>query len=235
MTLFAVLFFYSKSLLAQSPLEYLNDFGGVVVPAINIDVLPYKNTDTQVAPSLVIMGNINKLFIEGNRLGYMVNRSDFGALSVVGQIRAHQYTPEDSEFGQRDKALELGFQLAKPLNQQYIVQASAFADVSGTHKGQEFELSLFRRDFWGDFRLLTLLALQQQSQELTGYYADTVNYQADADTNAEIELIGVYEFSERFNVTAVYRHYIHGDGLANSPLTDSRHTQRLVLGVGWSF
>lgn len=211
------------------------DFSGVVAPAIGVDSLPYKDTDTEVYPSLLIMGTAGKLFIEGNRAGYVLNRSDFGAFSVVGQSRTHQYIPDSSGLGERDKALEAGVQLAKPLGGGWSGQLTLFTDISDTHKGQEFEVAAYRRDFFGDFRLLTLVALQQQSKDLTQYYAGTDTYKPSGDLNAEIELIGVYDINEDISAIAVFRHYFHGSGIDDSPLTDSNQTSRLMFGVGWSF
>lgn len=218
--------------LAQSTLF---EFNGLVAPAISIDQLPYKDTDTQVSPSLLVMGHAGRLFIEGNRAGYRLNRSDFGALSVLGQWRTHQYIPDDAPFEQRDKAVELGIQLAKPLGSGWNLQASALTDISNKHQGQEYELGLYRRDNIGSLRLLSLVAVQQQSKQLTGYYADTEGYQADADTNVELEFIGIYPITGDIEAVAIYRHYFHGSELKNSPLTDSRSTKKLSLGLGWRF
>lgn len=215
--------------------DIISDFSGVVAPAVTTEVLPYRDVDTQVNPSLIIMGRSGKLFIEGNRAGYLLNRTDFGALSLLGQSRNHQYIPDDASLMKRDKAFELGFQLAKPITDSWSAQLTLFTDASDTHNGQEIEFGFYRRDFWGDFRLLTLFALQQQSRSLTGYYADTQEYSADGDLNGEVEFIGVYEWTRDINLTFVYRHYVHGNGLADSPLTDSRQTRKFSLGVGWSF
>lgn len=210
-------------------------FKGLVAPAVSIDNLPYKDTDTEVAPSLLVMGHAGKLFIEGNRAGYRLNRSELGAFSVVGQLRTHQYIPDDSPFEERDKAVELGFQLAKPIGAGWNIQATALTDVSSKHKGQEYELGLYRRDMIGDVRLLSLFAVQKQSKKLTGYYADTAGYEADGDTNVEVEFIGIYPVTENLEAIMVYRHYFHGSELKDSPLTDASSTQKLSIGMGWRF
>lgn len=222
-------------------------FGGVIVPSISIDSLPYKDTDSQIAPSVIVMGQIGKVFIEGNRFGYLLDRTSYGGISAVAQIRSHQYLPEDNDLGldARDKAFEVGLQFATPLGDGWFGQATAFTDISGVHEGQELELSVYRRDFFGDFRLLSLFAAQQQTSKLTGYYADVSSsaadstglpqYSASADLNLELELIGIYEVTERLSALFVYRHYLHGDGFSNSPLADGDQTQRFVVGLGWSF
>lgn len=210
-------------------------FEGLVAPAISVDDLPYKDTDTQVDPSLLVMGRVGDLFIEGNRAGYRLTRTEFGALSVVGQLRTHQYIPDDSPLGERDKAVELGLQLAKPIGMGWSLQATALTDISDTHQGQEFELGAYRRDSFGDFRLLSLFAVQVQSDKLTGYYADGEGYEAEGDVNYEIELIGVYPLTENVEAALVYRHYFNGSELKNSPLTDASSTQKLTLGIGWRF
>ncbi len=210
-------------------------FKGLVAPAVSIDNLPYKDTDTQVAPSLLVMGHAGKLFIEGNRGGYRLNRSELGAFSIVGQLRTHQYIPDDAPFAERDKAVELGFQLARPIGAGWSLQATALTDVSSKHKGQEYELGIYRRDTIGQMRLLSLFAVQKQSKKLTGYYADTAGYEADGDTNVELELIGIYPVTDNIEAVMVYRHYFHGSELKDSPLTDASSTQKLSIGMGWRF
>lgn len=210
-------------------------FKGLVAPAVSIDKLPYKNTDVQVSPSMLVMGNFSNLFIEGNRAGYRLNRSELGSFSVIGQLRTHQYIPDETPFEQRDKAVELGFQLARPVGGGWSLQTSALTDVSNKHKGQEYELGIYRRDTIGSVRLLSLFALQKQSKKLTGYYADSGNYKAKGDTNIELELIGVYPVTDNLEAVLIYRHYFHGSGLKDSPLTDSNATQKLSVGMGWRF
>lgn len=209
-------------------------FTGVAAAGVSVDQLPYRNIDPQVGGSLFVMGRSSNLFFEGNRIGYLVQRTEYGAFSVIGQRRTHQYLPKSNGV-EREKAIELGGQWALPVGAGWMAQLSGFTDVSSTHNGAELELSAYRRDTFGDVRLLTNFALQAQNQSLTGYYADTPTYTASSDINVEVELIAVYELSESVSLVGVYRHYRHGSGLANSPLTDSRHTQRLVMAVGWSF
>jgi outer membrane scaffolding protein for murein synthesis (MipA/OmpV family) len=181
------------------------------------------------------MGNVGNVFIEGNRAGYRLTGTRFGALSLVGQVRSHQYIPEDSSLLERDKAVEMGVQLAKPINDTWTFQATALTDVSDTHKGQEFELGVYRRDFFGDLRVLSLLAVQQQTKKLTSYYASTDSYTANADTNFELELIGVYPVTEDIEAVMVYRHYLHGEEFKNSPITSGSETKKLSIGLGWRF
>lgn len=232
----AISFLFITTYSANVASNEFPSFEGLVVPAIGIDNLPYKNSDLQIAPSLIVMGRLGDLFIEGNRAGYLVNRSALGALSVMGQVRTHQYIPQESTFGTRDKSMELGLQLAKPLAYGWTGQVTAFTDVSDTHQGSELELSVYRRDYFGEnFRLLTMFAAQQQDQKLTSFYADAMNYKADADLNLEFELLGVYEFNQDWSAVVVYRHYFHGDGIAQSPITDKDETIKLALGIGYRF
>ena len=211
-------------------------FNGIIAPSLTIDQLPYKKAEVKSSLSLVIMGQLGNAFFEGNRFGYLFNRTQYGAFAAVGQIRAHQYIElNDQHTEDKDKAFEAGLQWSKPLGYGWVSQVSLFQDVSDTHHGQEMELAFYRRDNFDKFRLLTMFSAQQQSQSLTSYYTDAENYQADADLNFELELIGVYEITSRLNALMVYRHYLHGSGLKNSPLTQSDQTKRLILGLGWSF
>ena len=216
--------------------EFDINFSGLVAPAIGVDSVPYRGAESEPYGAVLVMGRIGDLFIEGNRLGYLFDRTDYGALSLVGQIRSHQYLPDEVFQGDEDKAFELGLQVAKPIGLGWVGQLSTFSDVSDTHNGHEIELGAYRRDFFGDLRLLTLVALQQQSRTLTSHYAETPDYKpSSGDLNLELELIAVYPITENVSALGVFRHYVHGDGLADSPLTDGRETSRLLLGIGWQF
>lgn len=217
---------------ASSNAESWFDFSGIVAPAIGVDNLPYKNSNSDPYGSLLIMGRSGDLFFEGNRLGYLIGRTGLGAISLMGQVRSHQYLIEEDN----KKAVEAGLQLSTRLGGGWFSQMTLFTDVSDNHGGQELELGAFRRDRFGDLSLLTLLALQQQSKALTGHFANGLDYNVQSgDLNAEIEFIGTYTLTENLRLVGVYRHYFHNEGIDNSPLTENAQTQRFLIGLGWAF
>lgn len=221
----------SPQTLMQSMANSLSSFRGTIAPAVSFDNLPYREAETKATPTLLVMGRLGRMFFEGNRFGYVGHRSQYGAISLVGQVRSHQYFPKAEE-----KAFEAGVQHSMRLGLGWFSQVSLFTDLSDTHQGQELELSTYRRDSFGELTVLTLLALQQQSRKLTGYYANSSDYQiAQGDLNTEVEFIATYPLTDDLRLVGIYRHYFHGAGLTDSPLTSSAQTQRFILGIGWAF
>ena len=216
----------------------LPEFNGLIAAAVSSDDLPYQQINTTQQPSLLVFGRLGSLFIEGNRAGMPVQRYGFGTLSILGQLRTHQYldaseTPSTDQ--DRDKSIELGPQLSIPLGNGFVSQFSVLQDVSGKHKGQEYEAAVYKRFIFDDLRIIATLAAQYQSNELVDYYAGTSDYDGKADLTQEIELLGTYDFNDQWSGVAVWRFYQHGSEIKNSPLTDQDSTQRISLGIGYHF
>jgi outer membrane scaffolding protein for murein synthesis (MipA/OmpV family) len=213
-------------------------FSGLLAGAITQDNLPYKNVSTKTNPSLLVLGRWGDLFIEGNRVGYPLMRFDGGTLSAMGQVRMHQYLDaSDSALIEtdRERALELGAQLSVPLGGRFFGQFSVLQDISGGHKGQEYEASIYKRVDVGSVRLVTTVALQYQSKALVDYYVGTDDYRPESDWVGELELLATWPFANDWALVAVGRFYQHGDELNNSPLTNSAQTHRVAVGVGHYF
>lgn len=223
--------FLTISITHATPFQY----EGLVVPAIGVDVLPYEAVDPVVAPTIVLMGRINRFFIEGNRVGYLLTRTQLGAVSAVAQVRSHQYIPEGNEIPSREKAFESGLQLAKPISDNWTLQTSLFTDISNTHRGQELEAGLYRRDSFGDVNLLTYIAMQYQTKQLSGYYINTESFQAKSAISTEVEFILTKQITKDIEVVAITRIYHHDSNYRASPLVSGNLTQRYILGIGWRF
>ena len=228
--------FLSGNSIAQS--WKLPEFNGLITGAVSSDELPYQQVSTTHQPSLLVFGRLGQVFIEGNRAGTLINRFSFGALSLIGQLRTHQYL-DASETNltnkDRDKSIELGPQISIPLGFGLVSQFSLLQDVSGKHKGQEYEAAIYKRFRFDNLSVLATLAAQYQNDELVDYYVGTTNYQGQADLTQEIELLGTYELNDEWSAVAVWRYYQHGSEIKNSPLTNADHTQRIALGIGYHF
>lgn len=225
-------------LLGSSHTWAIPEFNGLVAGAVTYENLPYEGVDERYNPGVLILGRWGDLFIEGNRVGYPLKRLGWGTLSALGQIRTHQYLDaDDSPLTDKDrnKALELGAQLSVPLGQGFVSQFAVLQDISGQHKAQEVEASIYKRVNLGPVRLVTTLALQYQSQDLLDYYVGTDSYQAKADLTGELELLATWPFADNWAVTAVGRFYQHGNEFSDSPLTNGDYTQRIALGIGHYF
>lgn len=216
----------------------LPKFTGVIAPAILHEDLPYQQVEAETQPSLLILGRLGSVFIEGNRAGLPVKRFDWGSVSVMGQLRTHQYLDASKTSitdQDRERAIELGPQASVLLGAGYVAQVSILQDVSNRHKAQELETAVYKRFSVLGGLWVTTLAAQYQSQDLMQYYVGTDQYRADAEWTYEVELLGRYDLSPNWKLILVYRHYQHGMDFRNSPLTDSDTTKRFALGVGYQF
>ncbi|NVK36672.1 MAG: MipA/OmpV family protein [Gammaproteobacteria bacterium] len=214
------------------------EFNGLIAGAISQDNLPYKQVDTQQQPSLLVFGRLGDVFIEGNRAGLPLKRFDFGSLSLMGQLRTHQYLDaDDTDLTDQDReqSIELGPQISIPLGQGYVSQFSVLQDISGKHDGQEYEAAIYKRFIFDDLRIVATLALQYQSKDLLDYYVGTNSYSPQAELTQEVELLGVYDISDAWSAVLVWRYYQHGQEFRNSPLTNGDTSQRVAIGVGRNF
>lgn len=218
--------------------DELPEFTGVIAPAVLHEDLPYQQVEAETQASLLILGRLGSVFIEGNRAGLPLKRFAWGSLSLMGQLRTHQYldasetTLTDQD---RRRAIELGPQASILLGSGYVAQVSLLQDVSNRHKAQELETAVYKRfpvlgGLW-----VTTLAAQYQSQDLMQYYVGTDQYQVDAEWTYEVELLGRYDLNSDWKLLLIYRHYQHGKDFENSPLTKSDSTKRFALGVGYQF
>ena len=223
--------------LALADLE-LPEFNGFIAGAVTQENLPYANVDIDHQPSVLILGRLGDVFIEGNRAGYPLKRLGWGTLSALGQIRTHQHLEKDNSpliNEDRKRAIELGPQLSVPLGNGYVSQFTLFQDISGAHESQEFEASVYKRVNFDNLQIVGTLAAQYQNKDLMNYYIGTDNYSAGAELTSEIELLATYDITDDWSAIAVWRYYKHGNDFKNSPLTDGDTTQRLALGIGRFF
>lgn len=236
LSLISTLLFLSSSL--SHGQWTLPEFNGLAAAALSQDDLPYNNVSTEQQPSLLILGRIGDVFIEGNRAGFAVQRFDWGSLSAVGQIRNHQYLEaKDSALITEDKerAIEVGPQVSMRLGNGYVSQFTLFQDISDAHNSQEFEASIYKRFNVSNLQIVATLAAQYQTADMMNYYVGTDHYTANAELTSEIELLATYDISEHWSAIAVWRYYQHGVDFKNSPLTSGSTTERVAIGIGRYF
>jgi len=220
---------------------------------------PYHDVDTQVSPALLIFGGYGDVFAEGNRFGYSVYRDGTNFISVVGNIRSNLTLTEEQiddssvlstyNLEERKTALEAGVQIGRRLPMGWIGRVAFLQDISGAHKAQEIDATVFRRDEIGPIRLLTTFGIQAQSKQLNDYYFGIDNkelalpaqeaYQADAGFSGEIELIATYDFKllgkHDLGVYAAVRNYYFSETVKDSPLVDKPQSETFFAGVGYYF
>ena len=227
----------------------------------------FKAVDNQLRATPLIFGGYGPVFIEANRFGYNFYRDGTYFSSLIGNLRSHSSLSEDEiessdvldkyNLDERKRSLEAGIQVGRRFDGGWIGRIALLQDVSSTHKGQEAEVTVYRRDSFKPFsnfnsiRLLTTLGLQAQSQELNDYYygvdekelehANQKAYQADSGWSAELELIATYDFSwqsagaKDWAAYAGLRHYQFNDTVSNSPIVESGLVQQYFVGLGHYF
>ena len=227
----------------------------------------FKGVDQKYSPSLLIFGGYGPVFVEANRFGYNFYRDGTYFSSIIGNFRGHSSLSKDDintskalqqySLIERKNSLEAGIQLGRRFDNGWIARLALLQDLSSTHKGQEAELSVYRRDNFSPFsnlnsiRLLTTFGIQGQSERLNNYYYGVNNkelgssgqnsYNAGAGWSTELELIATYDFSwtenrdKNWGVYAGLRHYYFSDTVSNSPIVESGLVQQYFIGLGHYF
>jgi outer membrane protein len=227
---------------------------------------PFNAVDNQVKATPLIFGGYGPIFIEANRFGYNFYRDGTHFSSIIGNMRNHSSLSKEEienseelkqyQLTPRKAALEAGVQLGRRFDNGWIGRIALLQDISARHKGQEAELSFYRRDNFKPFqsfngiRLLSTFGLQYQSQQLSDYYfgiddSELSNnqqqaYQIHSAWSAELEFIATYDFSwqqgaKDWALYAGLRHYQFGDTVKDSPIVDSGLVQQYFIGLGHYF
>ncbi len=227
----------------------------------------FKSVDNQLGAAPLIFGGYGPVFIEANRFGYNFYRDGTYFSSLIGNFRSHSSLSKDEiensvalnafNLKERKRSLEAGIQVGRRFDGGWVGRIALLQDVSSTHKGQEAEVTVYRRDSFKPFsnlnsiRLLTTFGLQAQSKELNDYYygvdkkelenANQNAYQADSGWSAELELIATYDFSwvsegqKDWGAYAGLRHYQFSNTVSNSPIVESGLVQQYFVGLGHYF
>jgi outer membrane scaffolding protein for murein synthesis (MipA/OmpV family) len=229
----------------------------------------FKAVDDQFGATPLIFGGYGPIFIEANRFGYNFYRDGTYFSSLIGNFRNHSSLSKDEiksshilnayKLEERKGSLEAGIQVGRRFDSGWVARIALLQDMSSTHKGQEAEITAYRRDSFKPFsnlnsiRLLTTFAVQAQSQDLSDYYygvdshelaatdASQKTYQADSGWSAELELIATYDFSwqqggrKDWAVFTGLRHYQFSDTVSDSPIVESGLVQQYFVGLGTYF
>ena len=201
--------------------------------------LNYVDTESETSIAPFIFGGYGPVFIEANRAGYSFYRDGTFFMSIVGQLRTHQFrnaedNPAYASLGDRDQAIELGAQAGIRLPSGFFTRLALLQDISGAHESHEWDLQLYRRDSFGPIRLLSAVGIQYQDKDLVKYYYGTPGYDPDSAFGAELELIATYPIGN-WGIFAGTRSYIFDNQVSDSPLADSNKIIQLFTGVGYYF
>ena len=195
--------------------------------------LTFVNSDRLTA-SAVVRYNSDRVFFSLTNTRFVTTALDGSALATATPV----IIPD------RDAAIEAGFELLTDGRWGYL-QASAFHDVSGTHKGFAADLT------WGTgFRagnrwyFSPELGITYKSEALNDYYwgvrPDESNaalpaYEADDGVNVRARLRASYHLTKhwKFSLTAEYERI--NDEAAASPIVDRQGVFGYFAGVAYRF
>ncbi len=208
--------------------------GGVASRNLN-----YKESETETDFIPFIFGGYGPVFIEANRAGVTFYRDGTFFASVIGQLRTHQFRDADdnpafASLGDRKRAIELGAQVGARLPAGFFTRLALLQDVSGAHESHEWDLQLYRRDFFGPVQLLSTVGIQYQNEKLVNYYYGTSTYRASNAFGAELELIATYSTGD-WGFFAGTRSYIYDNEVSDSPLADGNKIIQFFAGIGYYF
>jgi outer membrane protein len=143
----------------------------------------------------------------------------------------------------RDYAIEAGAELLAS-GRWGLLQFSAFHDVSGTHEGFSIAADYsygFRQQRW---YLEPSLRIGFKSSRLNDYYwgvrPDESNlvlpaYAADSGINVGFRLLGSYQLTREWAITAVVEYERLNDETAGSPIVDEDHVLGYFGGFAYRF
>jgi len=217
----------SLNVFALDLLKPISGFWGVGMGYLDTN---YKDEDPKVSLAPYIFGTYGDVNFEGNRATYTLWGNGKVYTSIVGQVRTHQ----SSEKYNKANAFELGADVGFILPKGFITRLAFLHDSSGTHNGYELDYQIFRHDRLESFSLLSSLALQYQSKELTNYYYGTATYTPDTSVVTELEFIATIPI-DKFDFFIGIRSYFYSQSINSSPIASSNNTTFVFSGLGYSF
>lgn len=201
-------------------------------------------------------------FFDNGDVGLTVSDNDRFTLNVVGrfnsdrvffgrtdtrivQVGAGTGTVVDVEVAvpDRDYAIEAGAELLAG-GRWGLLQLSAFHDLSGTHEGFSIAADYsygFRQQRW---YLEPAMRISFKSSRLNDYYwgvqPDEASlvlpaYGADSGINVGLRLLGSYQLTRDWAVTAVVEYERLNDETAGSPIVDEDHVIGYFSGFAYRF
>ena len=201
-------------------------------------------------------------FFDNGDVGLTVSDNDRFTLNVVGRFNSDRvfFGRTDTRIVQvgagtgavvdvevtvpdRDYAIEAGAELLAG-GRWGLLQFSAFHDLSGTHEG--FSLAAdysygFRQQRW---YLEPAVRVSFKSSRLNDYYwgvqPDEASlvlpaYGADSGINVGLRLLGSYQLTRDWAVTAVVEYERLNDETADSPIVDEDHVIGYFAGFAYRF
>jgi MipA family protein len=158
--------------LSANGAEELRLLGAGVITATN----PYNGVGTRTTAVPIMVGDYKNFYVKGVEAGYHFYTDDHLTLSVMAAPRIMGYQSSDSDglAGMQDRRMsaDAGFKadFKLPAVEDLVLSAGAVTDVSSTHDGQQYELSLSKKFSGKYFQFTPAGGARFQSQRMVDYY-----------------------------------------------------------------
>ena len=244
-TLKTACFGISMLLLSRTGTVFAEDGNWSIGIASAVQNTNHTGTDYQeyIFPYIRYVGeNLN---IDLTSVSYQFFTHDDITLKLKGQVRFDGFESSSSEFlsgmDDRDSAFDAGIEGSYNTDWATI-SAHWVTDVSDTHKGSEFQLSISQSY---SFDLLTLspyLSLSHLDSTLVNYYygvpeeeANEIRlmYIADSDNTLSLGLNAIWQVTDKHQLITGVDYRVLGDEIADSPIVEE-HNQ-LLFYIGWLY
>lgn len=195
--------------------------------------LTFVNNDVLTA-NTVLRYNSDRVFFSLTNTRFVTTALDGAALATATPV----IIPD------RDAAIEAGFELLADGRWGYM-NASAFHDVSGTHKGYEIDLTWSTGFRAGDrWYFAPEIGITYKSQALNDYYwgvrLDESNpalpaYEVDDGINVRARLRTSYYLTRNWSLSLTAEYERINDSAAASPIVDTQGVFGYFAGVAYRF
>lgn len=209
---------------------------------------PYRSADTTKFGALPLVAyDAERMHIGTDGIDVKVFRNQYFSASILGSIRSKPYDSGDGDYlrgmDDRDMAFEAGAGFSARIWRGSLVAHHLF-DVSGTHDGQEIDLSYFLPMQWGDVNFKWGGGVTWQSDKLVDHMAGVRRTEVRADRNyyapdaafiPHLDLTVTYPVTERFSLIGTGGFQYLPDQYTDSPIIDEDYVLSAGLGLVYTF
>lgn len=230
----------------KNPFNLAFEPGAVVGVGAMMPIRPYKGMDNDVYVVPILMLEYKYFFIDKSVFGYYFNEKGNGLrFGIIGAPHFGGYDSDDSRalrgMDDRDWGFDLGLRMEWE-NDYFDLAVDAMADISGTYKGQEVDLTVSKVLFNGF--LTPRMGVSWQSKDLVDYYYGVERkeampgrnyYTPDADFEYVLGLMVSMPLGDKWALIGDVQCSFLGNEVQDSPIIDEDNVLRYTLGMVYRF
>lgn len=205
---------------------------------------PYPNTDPEIFPVPVVTGRYDRFFFQGIRGGMDLFQKDAWSANIFAQARFQGLEPEESPFlegmSTRQKSADAGLELSyrgRPVG----FRTEILTDVLGRSKGQEASFQVTSGVPLGRLGLILAgFGPRWVSSNVVDYYFGVgweeiklgrPAYTGESALNWELNLIGLINLGEKWDLTVIWTRDSFGSAITDSPLIEQNASNSLITSL----